>query len=46
MDGPGLTPLAGGLSGETFLAGSAGERVVRICAGRALAASGDLHAVV
>lgn len=35
MDGPGLTPLAGGFSGETFLAESAGERVVvRMYAGR------------
>ena len=35
MDGPGLTPLAGGFSGETFLAESVGERlVVRIYAGR------------
>ena len=35
MDGHGLTPLAGGFSGETFLAESAGERVVvRIYAGR------------
>ena len=35
MDGHGLTPLTGGFSGETFLAESAGERVViRIYAGR------------
>ena len=76
MDGPGLTPLAGGFSGETFLAESAGERLASgstpgagPAAGlfalielagrrgenpvadraevllRAVAASGDLHAV-
>lgn len=38
MDGHGLTPLPGGFSGETFLAESAGERVVvRIYAGRGAA---------
>jgi aminoglycoside phosphotransferase (APT) family kinase protein len=34
MDGYGLTPLAGGFSGETFLAESADPVVVRIYAGR------------